>query len=441
MVAYYKEFKKQLKEKNIELNVAMTFSFGGDDEEKPIDPVIIEEMFKDYASFTGIEFAFGDRRRGEDAYYEDVTARAKRGGSRRNPRNIDLVIVADQMLTGYDSRFLNTLYVDRFLELQGLIQAYSRTNRIYGKEKEFGSIINFQYPRITEERVNKALKLYGSGGSSSKAIVEPYDTAVAKLKKIFEEMVRALPVATEWQSLESNKEGKEAFILAFKAAAEQLNFVEQYYQYKWDEERFGLAHLKWLHYVGAYKNLTRGESGTTPDLPVNILVAKTKLAGTQRIDASHILNLIGSKATTSDGKQTVDAESLRILYQQIQELSNMGEFEEAELLKEFVNEELKPGNIESGINFDDAFESWKQEKRKKHIYEITREWGVSFSVLERAVDAYSLSHPDEIPFIDELIASVDFASVKDKKASNQLEHNMMLNEYLDEVIPKIKVRY
>ncbi|NLS44529.1 MAG: type I restriction endonuclease subunit R, partial [Firmicutes bacterium] len=182
-------------------------------------------------------------------------------------------------------------------------------------------------------------------------------------------------------------------------------------------------------------------SGTTPDLPTNILVAKTKLAGTQRIDAGHILSLIGSKATTSAGKQTVDAESLRILYQQIQELSNMGEFEEAELLKEFVNEELKPGNIESGINFDDAFESWKQEKRKKHIYEIAREWGASFAVLERAVDAYSLSHPDEIPFIDELIGSVDFASVKDKKASNQLEHSMMLNEYLDEVIPKIKVRY
>jgi type I restriction enzyme R subunit len=181
VVAYYKEFKKQLKKKNIEINVAMTFSFGGDDEEKPIDPVIIREMFKDYASFTGIEFVLGDRRQGENAYYEDVTARVKRGGSGRNPRNIDLVIVANQLLTGYDSKFLNTLYVDRFLELQDLIQAYSRTNRIYGKEKEFGSIINFQYPRITEEQVNKALRLYGSGGSSSKAIVEPYDTAVAKL--------------------------------------------------------------------------------------------------------------------------------------------------------------------------------------------------------------------------------------------------------------------
>jgi type I restriction enzyme R subunit len=442
VVAYYNEFKKQLKEKNIALNVAMTFSFSNEDEEEPTDPALIEEMFKDYASFTGIQFTAGDRRRGEDAYYEDLTERAKRGGSGRNPRNIDLVIVADQMLTGYDSRFLNTLYVDRHLELQGLIQAYSRTNRIYGREKEFGSIINFQYPRITEERVNKALKLYGSGGSSSKAIVEPYDTAVAKLKKTFEEMVQTLPNPTEWQSLEANKEGKEAFVLAFKAAADQLNFVEQYYQYEWVEENFGLSHHAWLHYVGAYRNLTREDTKTTGDEPpTNTLVGKTKLAGSQRIDASHILNLIGSKATTSGGKQRVDAESLRILYQQIQELSNMGEYEEAELLKEFVTVELEPGNISSGINFDDAYETWKKGKRKRVIYEISQEWGLNSVLLESAVDAYSLNQPDDIPFVDELIGTADYSSATGKKASNRLEHSMMLNKYLNETIPKIKVRY
>src|SRR5699024_11670798 len=120
-------------------------------------------MFKDYASFTGIEYAYGDKRRGEEAYYDDVVERATRGGSGRNPKNIDLVIVADQLLTGYDSKFINTLYVDRSLALQVLIQAYSRTNRIYGKEKEFGSIVNFKYPRITDENVNEVQILYGNG--------------------------------------------------------------------------------------------------------------------------------------------------------------------------------------------------------------------------------------------------------------------------------------
>ena len=150
----------------------MTFSFGGDNDSEGVDFDVIEEMFADYGSFTGVEFYVGDKNRGERAYFEDIADRGKRGGSGRNQRNIDLIIVADQLLTGYDSQYLNTLYVDRQLELHGLIQAYSRTNRILDRRKEFGTIINYQYPKITEDQVNLALKLYGSGGSNSLAIVE-----------------------------------------------------------------------------------------------------------------------------------------------------------------------------------------------------------------------------------------------------------------------------
>src|SRR5699024_9179561 len=125
VIAYYEEFQKQLAERDdISINVAMTFSFGTDADPEPTDPALIQRMFQDYAAFTGIEYTYGDNRRGEDAYYDDVVERATRGGSGRNPKNIDLVIVADQLLTGYDSKFINTLYVDRTLALQGLIDPY-----------------------------------------------------------------------------------------------------------------------------------------------------------------------------------------------------------------------------------------------------------------------------------------------------------------------------
>ncbi|WP_339162486.1 HsdR family type I site-specific deoxyribonuclease [Siminovitchia sp. FSL H7-0308] len=441
VIAYYHEFKKQMKEKGISLNVAMTFSFGNEDDPKPLDPLIVEEMFQDYAAFTGIEFVVGDKKHGEDAYFEDVVERATRGGSGRNPKNIDLVIVADQLLTGYDSKRLNTLYVDRSLELQGLIQAYSRTNRVYGPNKEFGTIINFQYPRITEEMVNQALTLYGSGGKSSKAIVEPYQTAVEKLAIKISEMITTLPDPTSWQTIEHDEEKKEAFILAYKDAAEQLHLVQQYYEYKWDDDAFGIDEHTWLRYVGAYKNLTWEPGNPASPTPANVLVGKTKLAGTQVIDANHILNLIGSKTTSSNGKQTVDTETLRIIYQQINELSNMGEHEQAQLLKEFVMEELEPGNISSEINFDDAFENWKNNKKKKVIYEISKEWGLDWTVFEKSVDAYSSASPDEIPFIDDLMESVDFEAATNKKANDQLQHNLALTPYLSKVIPEIKLKY
>ncbi|TYS18485.1 type I restriction endonuclease subunit R [Rossellomorea vietnamensis] len=443
VIAYYEEFKKQLAERDdIALNVAMTFSFGTDADTKPTDPELIKTMFRDYAAFTGIEYAYGDKRRGEDAYYEDVVERATRGGSGRNPKNIDLIIVADQLLTGYDSRFINTLYVDRSLALQGLIQAYSRTNRIHGKEKEFGTIVNFQYPRITEQTVNDALILYGSGGKNSKAIVEPYPVAVEEFVKYSQEVMEILQDPTAWQALERDDEAKEIFVKAFKKANSQLNTIQQYYEFAWVDEAFGISEHEWLRYVGAYRNVTRDDNpdGDPEDLPI-LPLGEAKLAGTQKIDAYYIIQLIGEKTTSTNGKQTVDAETLRIIYQHIEELSNMGDFDQAELLKQFVKEELEPGNVASDVNFDEAYEEWKRNKLKNEIYKLSQEWGLNGMILEKSLETYSSANPKDIPYIDELTSNVDYGSIENPKTSNLLEHNMELLKVLPEIVPKIKRKY
>lgn len=441
VLAYFEEFKKQMAEKDIQLNIAMTFSFGSEDEAERVDPAVIKNMFKEYSAFTGIEFVVGDKKRGEDAYFEDVIERATRGGSGRNPKNIDLVIVADQLLTGYDSKLLNTLYVDRSLELHGLIQAYSRTNRIYGSTKEFGTVINFQYPKITEEMVNIALKLYGSGGTSSRAIVEPYSTAVEKLNLVFIDMVNTLPDPTDWQTIEPYEDSKKRFIQVYKEAAAQFNLVEQYYEYAWNDIAFGIEERTWLQYTGAYRNLTFEEGEELPGDVVPALVGRTKLAGSQIIDANHILSLIGSKTTSTNGIQTVDAETLRIIHQEIEELSNFGEHEQATLLKEFVVEELQTGNVSSNVNFDQAFEDWKNNKKRELIYEVADEWGISGKIFEKSIDAYSTTSPQDIPFIDDLIGSLDFDAATKKQGPNQLMHNFALTPYLVEAVPKIKSKF
>jgi type I restriction enzyme, R subunit len=441
VISYYNEFKKQLASWREKLNVVMTFSFGNENDPTPIDPRIVKGMFKDYASFTGIEFITGDKKNGEDAYFEDVVERATRGGSGRNPKNIDLVIVADQLLTGYDSKRLNTLYVDRSLELQGLIQAYSRTNRVYGSNKEFGTIINFQFPRLTEQIVNQALKLYGSGGKSSKAIVDTYETAVKKLAIKVSQMIPTLSDPTEWQTTNRDEAKKELFILAFKDAAEQLNLVKQYYQFKWDDVAFGINEHTWMQYVGAYKNLTWKPGGPPPPTSIIPLVGKTKLAGTQVIDAHHILSLIGSKITSPYGVQTVDSETLRIIYEQIQELSNMGEHEQAQLLREFVDTELVPGNLSSDLDFDEAFEIWKAGKLKNTVISFSSEWGLDGELLLKSVNSYSTTQPDAVPYINDLISSIDFSKATNQSAGNLLKHNMTLTSKLPVWIAEVKQKY
>lgn len=441
VIDYYKEFKKQLAERGDVLNIAMTFSFGNENDPENIAVKEAAMMFKDYSEFTGIEFIAGDKKHGEQAYFEDVVERATRGGSGRNPKNIDLVIVADQLLTGYDSKRLNTLYVDRKLELQSLIQAYSRTNRVFGASKEFGTIINFQYPKITEESVNEALKLYGSGGKSSKVIVDQYDIAVSKLKKLLSDMVLTLPEPSEWASIKDRKEEKQLFKEAFLKASEQMNIVQQYYEYQWSDDDFGITEHTWLKYIGAYKNLFSKDPTNVPPPIIRALQGRTKLSNTQVIDAGHILNLIGNKVITTGKVQTVDAELLRLIYEKIQQLSDNGEAEAAGLIREFVEKELITGHIPSEIDFDVAFKNWKKEKLKLEVQQFSELWGIqNLEIMIKSIYSYTENQSGTIPYIDEINDSVDFESALNKENKNRLNHIIKLMEELPKWIKSIQSR-
>lgn len=442
VIDYYKEFKKQLAERGDVLNIAMTFSFGNENDPENIAVKEAAMMFKDYSEFTGIEFIAGDKKHGEQAYFEDVVERATRGGSGRNPKNIDLVIVADQLLTGYDSKRLNTLYVDRKLELQSLIQAYSRTNRVFGASKEFGTIINFQYPKITEESVNEALKLYGSGGKSSKVIVDQYDIAVSKLKKLLNDMVLTLPEPSEWASIKNLEDEKQLFKEAFLKASEQMNIVQQYYEYQWSDDDFGMTEHTWLKYIGAYKNLF-SKDPQIPDQPIiHVLQGRTMLSNTQVIDAAHILKLIGNKVITTGKVQTVDAELLRLIYEQIQELSDNGEAEIAKLIREFVEKELITGHIPSEIDFDEAFKNWKEEKLKLEVKQFSEFWGIkNLEIMIKSVNSYSENKTDIVPYIDEIIESIDMDIAQNKENSNRLKHTIDLGKKLPSWILEVRSKY
>lgn len=403
VIDYYREFKRQIAERELNFNLAMTFSKGDENDPTSIDKDIYAEMFKDYEAYTGVYFDVNDAKMGIDAYFQDLITRAAQGGSAKNPHNIDLVIVADQMLTGYDSKFLNALYVDRNLELQGLIQAYSRTNRVYGKDKEFGSIINFQYPRISEERVHEALALYSSGGENLQAIVDDYDTAVGKFSDAVARMQSAFPNPADWKLYEYDEEHKATIKKVYRAAASQLNKVKQYYAFEWDDETFGISLLEWQNYSGAYKNLFPAVDAG--DDVINPMQGEVKLEGTELITATTIINLIGQRAYTKGSTQSVDAETLRLLHEKIAQLEIQGEAKTASLLLQFVDEELAEGHIPADKNVEQAFIEWKERKLMKKIKEYAEPRGLDINVL---LDVFRRYNPNDeiIPNFEDLLASV-----------------------------------
>lgn len=177
-IAYYNEFKKQMEETGHNLNIATIFSFNPNEEDP--DDVLQDESFDtsglDQTSRDFLDSAIDDYNKLFNVsydtsadkfpnYYKDVSLRMKN-------REIDLLIVVNMFLTGFDATTLNTLWVDKNLKDHGLIQAFSRTNRILNSVKTFGNIVCF---RNLETATNNALALFGDKNARGMVILKTYN--------------------------------------------------------------------------------------------------------------------------------------------------------------------------------------------------------------------------------------------------------------------------
>ena len=176
---YYYEFKKQLAEKHRDLTVATIFSFAPN-EEDGADGILVDESFDtDSLDVTSREFLdnaiadynakfktnFDTSAKGFQDYYKDLSMKVKN-------REVDLLIVVNMFLTGFDATTLNTLWVDKNLKMHGLIQAFSRTNRILNSVKTYGNIVCF---RDLEESTNNAIALFGDKDATGIVRLRSYD--------------------------------------------------------------------------------------------------------------------------------------------------------------------------------------------------------------------------------------------------------------------------
>ncbi|MFA7691802.1 MAG: type I restriction endonuclease subunit R [Candidatus Hydrogenedentales bacterium] len=233
---YYGEFKKQLAEKNRELKIAMIYSFAVNEEEPDED---FDNERLDQSARDALEAAIADynkmfktnfdtsRDRFEN-YYKDVARRVK-------DREVDMLIVVNMFLTGFDATTLNTLWVDKNLRLHGLIQAFSRTNRILNRVKTFGNIVCFRY---LKEATDEAIALFGDKEAGGivllKTFEEYYDGYEDKGKKypgykaLVEELQREFPLGKAIVG----EEKKKAFIKLFGALLRQRNILTAFDEFE-----------------------------------------------------------------------------------------------------------------------------------------------------------------------------------------------------------------
>ena len=180
-IMYYREFKKQIAEKKKNLRVATIYSFAANEEDDELSDILPDEGFEtegmDASSRDALESAIMDYNlifhTNYDTssakfqnYYKDLSQQVKN-------REIDILIVVNMFLTGFDATTLNTLWVDKNLKMHGLIQAFSRTNRILNSVKNYGNIVCF---RNLEDQVDEAIALFGDADANSIVLLKDYET-------------------------------------------------------------------------------------------------------------------------------------------------------------------------------------------------------------------------------------------------------------------------
>ena len=260
---YYLEFKKQLEEKHKDLTIATIYSFAAN-EEDTADGILDDEGFEtdllDQSSRKFLDFAiaeynkkfktnFSSEGNGFQDYYKDLSDKVKH-------REIDLLIVVNMFLTGFDATTLNTLWVDKNLKQHGLIQAYSRTNRILNSVKSYGNIVCF---RDLQEQTNDAIALFGDKDASGIVLLKSYEDYYygyedekGRKQKGYEERIAELLQKYPLGEQIIGEQAKKDFIVAMGNILRLKNILSSFDKFEGNEI---LSERDFQDYIGTYTDL------------------------------------------------------------------------------------------------------------------------------------------------------------------------------------------
>lgn len=333
-----------------------------------------------------------------DIYYQDVQRRIKdqkySNADYPHENKIDITIVVDMLLTGFDSKYLNTLYVDKNLKYHNLIQAFSRTNRVLNDTKPYGNILDF---RSQQEDVNKAIALFsGEDGERAKEIwmVDPAPVVIEKYKKA----VEALGVFMQGQNLVCepqevyNLKGDIArieFIKNFKEVQRLKTQLDQYTDLEEKEVQTIEAILPKdtllefrSSYIETAKNLQKPGTGTGGgDLPpMEELDFELVLFASTVVDYDFIMSLIADSTQKKPGKEKKTKEEIIML---LRSQSNL--MEEQEDMEEYINS-LDWNSGQEVNNLREGFEQFRIQKNEKQLAAIAHKNGLELGDLKNFVN-------------------------------------------------------
>ena len=440
LLKYYKIFKSL----NPKIKIGAVFTYAANEsqddsqtgmnqgfENEKVTSDELQCIMDDYNEMFGTAFSTENF----SAYYDDINLRMKKKKSDMEP--LDLLLVVGMFLTGFDAKKLNTLYVDKNLEYHGLLQAFSRTNRVLNEKKRFGKVICF---RELKSNVDAAIKLFSNNQPNEFIIREPYENVKKELNELAIKFKEKYPNVQIIDTLQSEYE-KRDFVLAFREIIKKHAEIQIYEDFEPSDSDFILTEQEFADFKSKYLDITVGvinpPASTTPiageaQLPygnesmLEDIDFCLELLHSDVINVAYILELIAELNPDEDNYQQKRQAILDTMIKDAVMRSK------SKLIDDFIRENVD--NDKDGFQQAKADGSMDLESRLTNYIFMARSRAIHDLATIEGIDEEALTkYISEYDFLQREKPEIIMNAIKAKKGLKLMERTTMLKRVVSQL--------
>ncbi|MGW7988374.1 type I restriction endonuclease subunit R [Staphylococcus shinii] len=384
-IQYYRVFQKLKKQGLHNFNVTTIFSY---QDNEAIDDTMDEQTRRDILE--GIIQTYNETFDKNfstdtfDGYFNDVSNRVKKG---LPDQKLDILIVVDMFLTGFDSKKLNTLYVDRNLQHHTLIQAYSRTNRVEEPTKPYGNIVAY---RNLKEKTDEAIELFSKTDNTDTVLSLSFQAYLTKFKQALIELFELAETPQAVDQLEREEDQRD-FVIAYRELAKHMQKLKTFDEFAFDKETLGIDEQTYEDYKGKYldiydkvmrpdKEIVEGES-ILDNIDFNIEILRNDL-----INVQYILDLLNQIDLSDTEQQAKDIKEIRkVLDKADDDQLRL----KSDLIRTFLDKVVP--NLNEGDSIDDAYYNYESKVKVGELEQFSEETDYPLELLKSLVKEFEFS--------------------------------------------------
>lgn len=392
----------------------------------------LQAIMDDYNDMFGTSFTTENFR----AYYDDINLRMKKKKTDMKP--LDLCLVVGMFLTGFDSKKLNTLYVDKNMDYHGLLQAFSRTNRVLNEKKRFGKIVCF---RDLKSNVDASIKLFSNSNNLEDIVRPPFNEIKKNYQELTTNFLEQYPTPSSIDLLQSEKDKKQ-FILAFRDVIKKHAEIQVYDEFEEDAADLGMTEQQFMDfrskYLDIYDTFAGGckpsEENQTPDEDTESTETSTEsgiddidfcleLLHSDIINVTYILELIADLNPYSADYKEKRTYIIDTMIKDA-ELRN-----KAKLIDGFIQQNVdddrdnfmaRKQKFDGTSDLEERLNNYITTERNNAVDKLAKEEGLDVSVLNHYLSEYDYLQKEQPEIIQEALKEKHLGLIKKRKTLTRI---------------------